>query len=141
MSEKNGTSVRCSFCDSDAGYRSLSRLKAFKSYFCSVNCEGLWKKQNASGKNHSCWINGYGKINNYGYKVIRGKDNKLEAEQRLIASKVLGRKLKSDEIVHHINGNKLDNRNKNLLVCSRSYHALLHNIMSQKYQEEHFGPI
>lgn len=45
---------------------------------------------------------------------------------RRVVSEVLGRKLRSFEVVHHINGNHEDNRNFNLLVCSKEYHQWLH---------------
>ena len=57
---------------------------------------------------------------------------------RIIAAHALGRKLKRTEVVHHLNGDKTDNRNSNLLICSGSYHRELHARMSRLYQQEHF---
>lgn len=44
----------------------------------------------------------------------------------------LGRKLATDEQVHHINGVKADNRLENLLVMTNSEHQKFHNHLGKR---------
>ncbi|MCR4435624.1 MAG: HNH endonuclease signature motif containing protein [Clostridiales bacterium] len=47
-------------------------------------------------------------------------------EHRIMAEEFFGIELTSNDIVHHINGNKRDNSPLNLQILSRSEHAKLH---------------
>ena len=47
-------------------------------------------------------------------------------KHRAVMEKHLGRKLRSDEVVHHINGDVKDNRIGNLQVMTVSEHGTLH---------------
>ena len=66
-----------------------------------------------------------------GYRIIRVDGRKI-AEHRYVMELKLGRKLTSDEIVHHVDGNPLNNDPDNLVILSRSEHQRLHACSSRR---------
>ena len=72
-----------------------------------------WK----GGKTHN--RKGYVVLIDYGDRIF---------EHRAVMEAHIGRKLTDDEVVHHINGDKTDNRIENLQLMTRGEHSTLHNI-------------
>ena len=89
---------------------------------CSRKCHGVWISMNAKKK--SFIDNGYIRV------LIPLKDqignNKYAMKHRLVMERHLGRKLRDDEIVHHKNHNRSDNRISNLQVMTYSEHTSHH---------------
>ena len=52
-----------------------------------------------------------------GYVGIRNEQGKWSPEHRVVMEKELGRKLASNEIVHHIDRDGTNNKLENLLIC------------------------
>lgn len=90
--------------------------------YCSPACSGIAH----SGNQHPLWNGGVYKKPS-GYLMEYAGPGIYERQHRLIMERHLGRRLGDDEVVHHVNDNKADNRLENLEVMTKAEHARLHS--------------
>ncbi|MFN7341419.1 MAG: HNH endonuclease signature motif containing protein [Opitutia bacterium] len=85
-----------------------SRARRYPRQFCSSACSLAQKKAERRG----C-------VNGAGYRQI-SIECRTVLEHRLVVEQNLGRALRPGEVVHHINGDRSDNRIENLRVIENS---------------------
>ena len=102
--------------------------------FCNTKCGAIGRSGPYRTKAH-------GSTSSYrGYVMVHLNGRRRAVPEHVLkVEKVLGRRLRKGELVHHVNGDKADNRNANLLVCRRPYHSWIHARMSYLYQREAFS--
>ena len=113
LSKKTGSIIKCLYCEKE--------FYSTRKKFCSKECVYKYRIKNNShklyieGQYWAGYEKGYNKKGNY----------KLH---RKIMEEHLGRKLNLNEIVHHIDGNKLNNNIENLKVMTRGEHSRYHRL-------------
>jgi len=135
--------IKCNICGNFKKVNGYT-IKTGGGKFCSKICYSISQKgrqiskktkekmkKARLGKKNPAWTggkritkNGYIKIYSPKHPMAR---QKLVPEHRLIVEKFLGRYLKKQETIHHINKNKQDNRLSNLyLFKTRKKHNKYH---------------
>lgn len=99
---------------------------------CSKECGTELKSQNMVHKTY--YENGY----LVEYKNGYNKKGNVKQHRRIM-EEYLGRALTSDEVVHHINGNKEDNRIENLQLMTRAQHSSYHRKIEKESGKHLFG--
>lgn len=127
--ENNSVRLICKHCGLEY---LVTPARADKSNYCSYSCNAKQnkpkRKNYPAGEEHPRWKGGR-LINSQGYVLVYcpeyqslGNSNYVR-EHRLVMEKEIGRCLRPEEDIHHINGIKTDNRIENLrLYDSRSAH-------------------
>lgn len=64
-------------------------------------------------------------VTKVGYVLVY-EDGKWEYEHRQVVEKSLGKKLGTREVIHHIDGDKANNKLSNLLVTTPEEHTKIH---------------
>lgn len=108
----------------------LAKLKNGKGKYCSPECyhESLRER---IGPKSSSWKGGM-KDRGIGYRAVWVPGHKRAThgyvyEHIIVAEELLGRDLLPSEQVHHINGDRADNRRENIHVCKdNAEHSRIH---------------
>lgn len=109
----------CDKCKTEF-YRHPCQIKRGEVRFCSRKCSSsLWKGRLRGTKP----LEGRWKVGRKGYVQTTIRRKRI-LQHRYVIEQAIGRELLKDEIVHHLNGVKADNRIENLEVVNIKTHKL-----------------
>jgi hypothetical protein len=106
-------------------------------HFCDRKCYYEWRKDIT---NHPRW-NG-GEVKMLGYVFVKVKDHPYANAEgyvkrsRYVMEQAIGRYIEPEEVIHHINEVRDDDRLENLMLCSSSseHHRVWHKTKSRRKQ-------
>lgn len=116
--------ARCEVCGAGFQPRSYRHCRLHRRVYsrtCSLSCRQRMIATSDGARDRFDRVRGTGQVAPY---VKRGGRH----EHRAVVEAALGRRLSSDEIVHHIDGDTKNNDPANLEVMSRSGHAYEHGL-------------
>lgn len=138
-SKRNTINYTCQFC----GKRQTKFFRRDLKYkFCSRTCNSKSRinklnDRDRTGSKNPAWKGGV-ITNRWGYVLVYKPNHPYHNykkthvfEHRLVVEQKIGRVLTKDEVVHHINHNKKDNRPENLKILSKTEHHKEHSYISK----------
>lgn len=103
--------TNCNYCGKEVE-RHPYYLRMHATTYCSPSCYASFRRK--------------GSVDAKGY-AVSSVDGKKRKHHRMIMEQHLGRTLLKNEVVHHINGDKTDNRLENLELVDHTEHSNNHN--------------
>lgn len=114
--------ARCKFCNKIIYISKWRKTHYDRNVFCNIAHQTSYFSRFIKKENRYNWIKSGRSKNGTEYWHIRDENGKWVREHRIIAEKIIGRKLKKREVVHHKNGIKADNSRRNLAILTRDRH-------------------
>lgn len=127
----------CPICKGPKNLMAKQSCRACRVYPKSKGYPGL------TGPNHPCWKGGF-RIDKDGYIRTYKPDHPWPRRGGYVLEHVrvmelhLGRKMSSDEAVHHKDHNRQNNALDNLEVITRSLHSSLHRKLDQHLRKRDY---
>lgn len=123
---------KCLNCGKDF-LRPPSAIKKNSFKYCSRECAfigAVGKQKKVPPIEESTW-----RINRKGYLETTRRRKRILQHRWIVETQIINRPLKAEEIIHHLNGIKTDNRKENLAICCNKTHHEFIKKLNERIRE------